>query len=244
MRIAFVGSSHVHTLDYLAVCKALPWVDVVGIAHVDPETQRLLTDLPPSVPTQPDLPPHDLAVVLTDIASHDEICARLEAPAVFLEKPLAVDGPRADKLARSLSEKGKRVEVGFFLRHSRALSEMIEAVQKPAMGPVRFRTPCLCPSGATGRVAAVVACPHGTGADGRWHLCRSRHPSGRCGAPPSRFHSWDILRSRHRPRWIDRRGNCDRGAGASDLGIGGRRARARVGEQRRAAGDANHTGRL
>ena len=76
--------------------------------------------------------------MLTDIASHDEICARLEAPAVFLEKPLAVDGPRADKLARSLSEKGKRVEVGFFLRHSRALSEMIEAVQKPAMGPVRF----------------------------------------------------------------------------------------------------------
>jgi predicted dehydrogenase len=138
MRVAFVGSSHVHAQDYLGVCHALPWVDLVGIARADPETQGILTNLPPGVPAQRDLPSHDLAVVLTDIASHDEVCAEVEAPAVFLEKPLAVDGPRAARLARSLSEAGKRVEVGFFLRHSRALSAMIEAVQDPTLGPVRF----------------------------------------------------------------------------------------------------------
>jgi predicted dehydrogenase len=138
MHVAFVGSSYVRTPDYLAVCRGLRWADFVGAAHPEPATRGRLADLPPAVATQADLPPHDLAVVLTDIASHDEICMQIAAPAVFHENPLAVDGVRAGSLAQALSAAGRRAEVGFFLRHTHALAVTAGAVRDPAMGAVRF----------------------------------------------------------------------------------------------------------
>ncbi|WP_299044198.1 Gfo/Idh/MocA family oxidoreductase [uncultured Tateyamaria sp.] len=138
MRIAFIGTSHVHTPDYLSVCRDLPWVEMVGVARVDVETLNLLTDLPPIFDRQEELPPHDLAVVLTDIQSHDEVCARLSSPAVFIEKPLGLDGDRADGIGQMLSSAGKRVEVGFFLRHSTALKTLVDASKSPEIGNIRF----------------------------------------------------------------------------------------------------------
>ena len=143
MRVALIGSSHVHTPDYLAVCRALPWVDLVGVAEPDPETRGLLPDLPPSFARADDLPPHDLTVVLTDAASHPAVCADLNAPTLFVEKPLATGGAGARTLAQALEGSGKRVETGFFLRYSKALATLRGAVDGgPAasrpMGAVRF----------------------------------------------------------------------------------------------------------
>ncbi|WP_299611759.1 Gfo/Idh/MocA family protein [uncultured Tateyamaria sp.] len=138
MRVAFIGTSHVHTPDYLAVCHDLPWVETVGIACVDEKTRRHLPHSPPEFDRHQDLPPHDIAVVLTDIRSHDDVCAQLTAPAVFVEKPLALNGTRASSIAQSLKLAGTRADLGFFLRHSTAFKTLAEASQDANLGDIRF----------------------------------------------------------------------------------------------------------
>ena len=138
MRIALIGTSHVHTQGYLEVCRDLDWVETVGVAHADVETVPLLTDLPPVFPRQEDLPPHDIAVVLTDIRSHDEICGNLSAPTVFIEKPLALNGSRAEGIAACLKTANTRADIGFFLRHSVAFQALVEASKSEEIGEIRF----------------------------------------------------------------------------------------------------------
>jgi len=138
MRIAFVGTSHVHTPDYLSVARSMPWLRLVGIAKPDPDTIGLLSDLPPLFDRQEDLPDHDVAVVLTDADSHDQVCTQLTAPAVFIEKPLAVSEKRAQHISRLLTQKGIDTETGFFLRHSAAFKSLCRVCDSAQMGPARF----------------------------------------------------------------------------------------------------------
>ncbi len=137
MRIAFVGTSHVHTPDYLAVVRSVPWLNLVGIAKPDTDTIGLLTDLPPLFDRQADLPDHDVAVVLTDPDSHDQACMQLTAPAVFIEKPLAVSYERAQHISRSLTQRGIDAETGFFLRHSAAFKALCKTCKESEMGTAR-----------------------------------------------------------------------------------------------------------
>ncbi|WP_178346912.1 Gfo/Idh/MocA family protein [Marivita hallyeonensis] len=136
--MAFVGTSHVHTPDYLAVTRSMPWLKVVGIAEPDPDTIGLIYDLPPLFDRQEDLPDHDVAVVLTDADSHDRVCAGLTAPAVFIEKPLAVSHNRAQHISRLLTQRGIDTETGFFLRHSAAFNALCGACNNAQMGTARF----------------------------------------------------------------------------------------------------------
>jgi len=138
MRLAFIGTSHVHTPDYLAVIRAMPTLRLVGIAQPDPDTIGLLSDLPPLFDRQEDLPDHDVAVVLTDADSHDNVCQKLTAPAVFIEKPLAISQERAQQISRVLTQKGIETETGFFLRHSAAFKTLCRACRSGQLGPVRF----------------------------------------------------------------------------------------------------------
>ncbi len=138
MRLAFIGTSHVHTPDYLAVVRLMPWLNLVGIAKPDLETIGLLADLPPLFDRQEDLPDHDVAVVLTDPDSHDQVCMSLTAPAVFIEKPLAVSHKRAQHISSVLTQKGIEAEIGFFLRHSSAFRALCKACSDSDMGTARF----------------------------------------------------------------------------------------------------------
>lgn len=121
LRVAFVGNAHVHTPDYLAVCARCDWIENVGLAVSDPATRDLLPNDVPYFDRVAALPHHDLAVVMGDAADHDTLCPTLLAPALFIEKPLAVTGERAARLASALNRAGKDVWTGFFLRHAPAV---------------------------------------------------------------------------------------------------------------------------
>ena len=137
LRVAFVGSSHVHTPDYIAVCDRTPWVEVVGIAEPDKATAHMLPPDLARFEAHDALPPHDVAVVMTDAASHDAICPPLAARRLFIEKPLAVDGERAAALADRLEAVGKDVRLGFFLHHAPALAAMGQALRAGRIGRLR-----------------------------------------------------------------------------------------------------------
>lgn len=138
MRLAFLGTSHVHTLDFLKACRSIPGVELLGIAEPDTETVGLLPDLPAVFERQEDLPDHDVTVILTDAASHDRVCAKVTAPAAFVEKPLGVTGARAQAISDHLTGQGIATETGFFLRHSEAFKTVQNACRAPEMGPIRF----------------------------------------------------------------------------------------------------------
>jgi len=137
MRIALVGTSHVHATDFIEVCAELPWAQLVGIADVATAAPPLPGVDKLVVPSVEDLPAHDVAVLVTDIASHDATCRRVGAEMLFVEKPLGLDGARSARIARYLSETGQHVETGFFLRHSPAFSALTEAVRSGRLGAVR-----------------------------------------------------------------------------------------------------------
>lgn len=134
MRVAFVGTSHVHTIDYLTACRTLPWVDVVGICCPEADTYMRLPELPRVFKKQEDLPDHDVAVVLTDVASHDAVCSALTASAVFIEKPLGLNYERSRAIALSLGRRNIRTETGFFLRHSDAFQTICKVAKDSRLG--------------------------------------------------------------------------------------------------------------
>lgn len=136
LRVAFIGSSHVHTPDYLGVCERTTWVEMVGLAEPDPATVHTLPDSLPILGAHGSLPPHDVAVVMTDAASHDTLCPMLAADQLFIEKPLAVNGRRAAALAARLSDGGKHVRSGFFLRLAPALASLENALRAGQIGRI------------------------------------------------------------------------------------------------------------
>ncbi|PRY93667.1 putative dehydrogenase [Hasllibacter halocynthiae] len=129
MRVAIVGTAHVHAADYAAVCEGRPGTTLVGIAAPDPGSPFRF---PPDVPVVAEpavLIPHDLAVVTVDARSQESVIPSLRAPHLFVEKPLGADRGARERLAVHLAARGGTTSLGFFLRHGPAPCAMAEAVR-------------------------------------------------------------------------------------------------------------------
>lgn len=137
LRVAVIGTAHVHTAGSISEINNHPEAELVGIALPD-------ADSPVKVPagtsvfaSLAELPPHDAAVIMTDIDSHDAVIPQLAYRQVFIEKPLGVNASRAEKIAAGLEARGVQAELGFFLRRSPELSALRDSVQSGELGTIR-----------------------------------------------------------------------------------------------------------
>ena len=137
LRVAFAGTAHVHVRDYVEACVARKDVRIVGACLVDADSPYRLPPGVPIVDAPGDLPPHDVCAVTTDIASHERVAAAMEAPHVFVEKPLGTSAAAARRVAETLRRDGRTLHVGFFLRHEPALRTLGARLAARRIGRLR-----------------------------------------------------------------------------------------------------------
>lgn len=137
LKLAIIGTAHVHTGGAIAEALEHPEVELIGVALPD-------TDSPVRVPegitifdSLSDLPEHDVAIIMTDIDTHDSVIPQLGCQQVFIEKPLAVNAARAESLAAALESSQMQVEIGYFLRRSPELGELRESIRNGELGSIR-----------------------------------------------------------------------------------------------------------
>jgi predicted dehydrogenase len=116
-------------------------VEIVGLVNRSPSTSRGAAALPRlnSFSDGLELKP-DLVVIATYSDSHaDYACAAMEAGAhVFVEKPLATTVSDAERVVAKANETGRKLVVGYILRHHPSWVRLIEEARGLG-GPFVFR---------------------------------------------------------------------------------------------------------
>ncbi len=120
--IALVGCAHIHTQDYLSAIASEP--DFAISAVFDRNSKRALevskacnAPVVESVGDLLGLAPHGI-IVLSETAHHEADIAALAKSGcpLFVEKPLSTSFESAERIAKTISERGIVFHTGFFLR--------------------------------------------------------------------------------------------------------------------------------
>lgn len=136
MKVAIVGTSHIHVPAFYEVCRDDPRIDLVGFAEPDSTSPFVPPSDIPIFDSLANLPDHDVAVVATDIASHERAIQELATKSIFIEKPLGVNARQAKRLAELLEVRQVNAQIGLFLRRDPALSRLRDLVRSGQMGHI------------------------------------------------------------------------------------------------------------
>lgn len=153
--LAIVGCAHIHMADYIAVLRARrDDFNVVGVWDDEPGRAATLADQLgcPAVANRDELwsGSASAALVASSTDRHPILVREAIAAqkAMFVEKPLAIDGDLALLLAREILTAGLTFQTGFFLRSAPAHIWLKTAVAEGRFGQLRrveaaFRHPGL-----------------------------------------------------------------------------------------------------
>lgn len=142
MKIAIAGCSHIHTPAYVRWLAAHPEVEIIAVADRTGSTaSAIATELGAPVTTIDEvwsLPHLDAVLILPETVHHRDDIARAVAAglSVFVEKPLAMNGPEAAAIARDVSAAAVPFQIGFFMRQMPALRELRSLVAKGVLGEI------------------------------------------------------------------------------------------------------------
>ncbi len=146
LRVGLVSAAHVHTDAYAEILRALPDVELLGLADPDPERGRAFAtahsiafvgDLQALLAMRP-----DAVVVTSENANHrrDVEMAAAAGAHILCEKPLATSVEDGQAIVQACRRGGVRLMTAFPMRFSPAVSRVAASLSASEIGRVRAVT--------------------------------------------------------------------------------------------------------
>ncbi len=141
-RVGLLGAAHVHLERYARFLRDAEGIDVTSVYDDTPEIARLAAEITGGAlaESMEDLLAGDLdaVVVLSENIKHKDyaIAAAQSGRHLFVEKPLDIDGDRADRIAAAVRKAGVLFQTGYFMRSMAQMRFLREVVREGKFGKV------------------------------------------------------------------------------------------------------------